>query len=217
MTIGNGGILGKNYSPSPLSGEGVWTLNEHSTYNLIGSWPIAVYETITVVASAQLQVTGNGTKELSIKKISGSNNWDAHAYCATPFTAPVTLEFKKNAAATDNGISYTMISWNTDPTTDASYTSLDYSAYPYRYDTYSVYNGSSQVLFSGAWDPNKTFYLTYLTNGTLNHYNGSTLLYTVNRGVQTVYFDTSFYSVNDFGAITNVKIMKKVWNGTKYI
>lgn len=219
MAVGNGGILGKANLATDSVAKGIWTLNEQSQYERIFSWPgKTVYETITVVASSQLLVQGNGTTELSIQKISGSNSWDAHAYSATPFTAPVTLEFKKNADTVDNGVSYTMISWNTDPTTDANYTSLDYASYPFRKNNYEVYHNSSQIISSGpAWSNLSTFYLTYLTDGTFNHYNGSTLLYSINRGSQTVYFDTSFYSVNSFGAITNVKIIKKVWNGTTYI
>jgi hypothetical protein len=218
MPIGNGGILGKVNTANNSFAQGIWTLNEQSDYERNISWPGKIlYEVITVVASAQLQVTGNGTRELSIQKISGSNSWDAHAYFNTPFTAPITLEFKKNAASSDNGVSYSMIGLNTDPLTNASYDTLDYAAYPYRSDQYSVYHNSSQVHFAGSWSTTSTFYLTYLTDGTMRHYNGPTLLYTVNRGSQTVYLDSSFYSVNAFGAFTNIKMIKRVWDGTKYI
>jgi hypothetical protein len=176
------------------------------------------YESLTYTASGNLTLTGNGTDNVSIFKTSGSSAWDNQAYSATAFTAPCTIEFNKQAGTTDNGSSYAMIGWNEDPTTDASYTSLDYAAYPHRTDTYSVYHNASQVLFSGAWSTANKFYIVYGTDGFIRHYNGSTLLYSVNYGSgKTVYVDSSFYSVNStFGGFSNLKVTKYAWNGTAY-
>jgi hypothetical protein len=177
------------------------------------------YEILNFVASGNLTVTNNGTTSVDVAKTSGSNSWDNHAYVATPFTAPITLEFNKQASTGDNGASYAMISLNEDPLTDASYSSLDYAAYPYRTDTYSVYHNNNQVLFSGAWNTALTFYITYRADGQLLHYNGSTQLYSVAWGAgKTVYIDSSFYSVNStFSRFFNIRAIKKVWNGTAYI
>lgn len=177
-----------------------------------------LYESLTYVASANITLTNNGTDSVNMFKTSGTSAWDNHCYSATPFTAPCTIEFDKQAAATDNGLSYAMIGWNADPTTNASYTSLDHASYPYRTDTYSVYNNGTQVLFSGAWSTSNKFYIVYGTDGYIRHYNGSTLLYSANYGIgQTVYVDTSFYSVNaTYGGFSNVRVRKSAWTGTNY-
>jgi len=185
------------------------------------SWVDALppqYESLTYVVSGNLTITGNGSQSVNIFKTSGSNSWDNQAYSTTPFTAPCTIEFNKEAGTTDNGVSYAMISWNADPTTNASYASLDHAAYPYRTDTYRVYNNGSSVLFSGAWSTANKFYLVYGTDGYIKHYNGSTLMYSVNYGTgQTVYVDSSFYSVNaTYGGFSNIKVIRAAWNGSSY-
>jgi hypothetical protein len=176
------------------------------------------YETLTFTASGNLTVTGNGTNNVSIFKTSGSSSWDNHAYSNTGFTAPCTLEFNKQAGSTDNGVSYAMMGWNADPTTDASYLSLDYASYPYRTGVYEVYNNGSQVLASGTWSTANKFYIVYGTDGFIRHYNGSTLLYTSpSYGTGTVYVDSSFYSVDaTFGGFSNIRVAKFAWNGTSY-
>jgi hypothetical protein len=223
----NGGIIGPLQFTTRNRASGIWSLQDQETNTRIGNFPgtsispiVSIdYEILTFIASGNLTVTNNGTNSVNVFKTSGSSSWDNHAYVNTAFTAPVTMEFNKLADPGDNGVSYAMISWNADPTTDASYTSLDYASYPYRTDAYSVYHNSSQVLFSGAWNTSSKFYLVYGTDGTIKHYNGSTLLGNFNYGAgQTVYVDSSFYSVNaTYGGFSNIRVIKKTWNGTAYI
>lgn len=173
---------------------------------------------LTFVTSGQTMVlTNNGTISVDMYK-SGSNTWDTQAYCLIPFTAPCTIEFNKTASAGDDGNSYVMIGWNTDPTADASYSSIDHASYPYRYDTYVVYNNGNYVGGYAAWDITKKFYLVYDTDGYIRHYNGSTLLYSVNYGTgTTVYIDSSFYVGNSTnGKLSNVRAIRRAWNGTQY-
>lgn len=176
------------------------------------------YETLNFVGNnGNLTITNNGTTSVDIAKTQGSNSWDTQAYVATGYTAPVTMEFNKLADSGDNGASYAMISWNADPTTDASYTSLDHASYPFMQNAYHVYNNGSNPLNTGAWSSASKFYLVYATNGFMYHYNGSTLLYSVNYGSGTVYLDTSFYAVNGtFSKFSNIRVIKKAWNGTAY-
>jgi hypothetical protein len=176
------------------------------------------YEALTFAASGSLTVTNNGTTSVDIAKTSGSNSWDSHAYASTAFTAPITVEFNKDAQGFDNGASYAMISLNEDPLTNASYDTLDYAAYPYRSDVYSVYHNGSQVHFSGSYNTAVKFYIVYATNGYIYHYNGSSLLYSVNWGTsKTVYIDSSFYAVNStYSRFYNIKAIRKAWNGTAY-
>lgn len=170
-----------------------------------------------ILTDSTLTATYNGPMA-SIFKTSGVNGWDKQAYSNISFTAPCTIEFNKLAATSDNGVSYAMIGWNSDPTTDANYSSIDWASYPYRTDNYSVYHNGSQLVFGGAWDPSKRFYIVYDVDGFIKHYNGSTLLASFNKGAgQTVYVDSSFYSPNStFGGFSNIRVVKRAWTGTFY-
>lgn len=178
-----------------------------------------VYENLTFTLSGNLVASGNGTTNVSIFKMSGSNAWDNHAYVSTGFTAPCTIEFNKWSANNDNGRSYAMIGWNTDPTTDPSYTSLDYCAYPYAMSGYYVYNNGTGINPGTTWNRNNKFYIVYGTDGYIRHYNGSSQVYNVNWGNSntTFYVDSSFYSVGaTFGGFSNIRVIKRAWNGTSY-
>lgn len=158
-------------------------------------------------------------QKLNITDINSGYQWDTSVYSLQPFTAPCTIEFNKNAGGPgDNGQGYAMIGWNDDPTTNSSFNTLDYASYPYRNDAYSVHHNGTEVNLAGAFDVNKKFYIVYGTDGFIRHYNGSTLLYSVNYGLnKTVYLDSSFYSVNTtFGFFANVKVARATWDGTAY-
>ena len=87
------------------------------------------YVNLNFTLSANLVARGNGTDLVSIFKMSGAFGWDNQAYSSQSFTAPCTIEFNKNSSYVDNTFNYAMIGWNEDPTTDASYTSIDYAWY----------------------------------------------------------------------------------------
>jgi len=176
------------------------------------------YQSIVYTATANVTLTNNGSSAVTMFKNADNGVWNGEVRSTDSFTAPCTIEFSKQAAATDNGVSYAMIGWNEDPTANTSYTTLDYASYPYTSNTYSVYHNGTQVLFSGAWDPTKRFYVVYDTDGFIRHYNGSTLLYSVNYGVgKTVFVDSAFYSVNaTTGGFTNVQVSRSSWNGAGY-
>jgi hypothetical protein len=179
------------------------------------------YERVFFVGNnGNLTLTGNGTRSVSVFKTAGTSSWDTHVYTPQSFTAPCTIEYNKMAAipSGDNGLSYTMIGWNPDPTTNANYNTIDHASYPYNISFYQVYSNGSLVHNSGVWDPSKKFYIVYAANGYMYHYNGSTLLYSVNYGTGVaVHVDTSFYSVsNIYGGYSNIRVIKKAWNGTSY-
>ena len=155
---------------------------------------------------------------VDIFKTSGGNSWDRQAYSLIPFTAPCTIEFNKQAAVGDNTLSYAMVAWNEDPETNASFNSLDHASYPYQTNAYSVYNNGSQVLNTGSWSTSEKFHIVYNIDGTIKHYNGSTLLYSANYGTgKTVYVDSSFYSPNStYGGFSNLKVTRRAWDGNQY-
>lgn len=201
-------MLLERYFPSePVS---LWTGPRQSTL---------IYENLTFILSGNLVASGNGTTNVSIFKMSGAAAWDNQAYTQQGFTPPVTLEFNKWCANFDNGRSYAMIGWNTDPTTDASYTSIDYASYPFTQDRYEIYNNNTYINPSKTFDKYQKFYLTYKTDGTLEHYNGSSLLYSVNTGSTVQRFiDSSFYSVGAmFGGFSNIRVIRRIWNGSVYL
>ena len=175
---------------------------------------------LNYIVDSYLTLTESDNFTVDIFKTSGGPSWNAQMYSLLEFTAPCTIEFNKQAAVSDNNLSYAMIAWNEDPTTNASYTSLDHASYPFQTSAYSVYNNGSQVTPSpgGSWSTLETFYLVYNTDGTIKHYNGSTLLHSVAYGTgKTVYVDSSFYSVNStYGGFSNLKVTRRAWNGSEY-
>lgn len=178
-----------------------------------------VYETLNFVSSGNTTVTGNGTTTASIFKTSGTNAvWDNQAYINTAYLAPCTIEFNKQAGATDNSASYAMIGWNSDPTTNASYDTLDHASYPYMTNNYYTYNNGAGSSPGAAWDPAQKFYIVYGLDNTIKHYNGSTLLYTAAITAGTfMYLDSAYYNVNGTtGGFTNIRICKRAWNGLGY-
>ena len=150
---------------------------------------------------------------------SGTAGWNRQFYSTQSFTAPCTIEYRKKAGVTDNSASYAMIGWNVDPLSDSSYLSMDYAGYPYRQDQFQIYNNGSFINPNKTWNAAEKLYIVYNTDGILNHYNGSNLLYSVNYGTgKTVYVDTSIYSSSHiFGGFYRVRVTKKIWNGTNYV
>lgn len=212
-------IVGAGGAAVPNSTIGVGNKGTNSSVpNATAPEFTVTYETMTYVATSNVTLTNNGTQDVTMFKTADNNSWNGEVRSTVAFTAPCTIEFSKQAAATDNAASYAMIGWNQDPTANTSYTSLDYCAYPYTSNTYSVYHNGTQVHFSGVWDVNQRFYVVYDTDGFIRHYNGSTLLYSVSYGQNIpVYVDSSFYSVNStFGGFSNVKVTRSSWNGTTY-
>lgn len=177
------------------------------------------YASLTYTFSSNVTLTGNGTQDVTMFKNANNGSWNGQVYSLEKFSAPCTIEFLKNAASGDNGVSYAMIGWNSDPTTNADYNTLDHASYPYRTDSYQVYNNGTNTLNSGTWETNKRFYVVYDTDGYIRHYNGGTLLYTANYGTGiTVYVDSSFYSVDaTYGGFTGVKVSRQSWNGSSYV
>lgn len=177
-----------------------------------------IYELITMLTEGSgVSISRNGTDNLEITKTSSNNSWGGGFHTSQGFSAPVTMEFKKRASASDNGASYLMVGWNVNPTGNSSYDSIDHAAYPYQQNQYVVYdNGNNSN--HGAWDENKTFYLTFTRNGRIEHWNGNTLLYSSNYNPATVYVDGSIYSANaTWATLRDFRIMKAQWNGTTYV
>lgn len=178
------------------------------------------YENLTFTVTAGVTMFGNGTTMVDIEKsTTGDNSWNAQAYTTQGWPAPFTLEFVKLFPdnATDNSRSYTMVSLNTDPTTDANYTSLDYCSYPYVSNNYQVYHNGAFTGTNLSHSGSLKYYIVYAIDGFIYHYNGSNLLYSANTGSSTTlrYIDSSLYSHGH--GIRRVRGIRRQWNGQTYV
>ena len=188
------------------------------------------YETFTITrhstAGTTLSITGNGTDNItSVYKNSGSNGWDTGFYTPT-FTAPITFEFNKTAASSDNSVSYIQIGITDTPTTTAASgnqsSNTDYYFYSYYTSAYNIGSGKGLSTSNGSsWDINKKHYIVYKTNGDLEFWNGNDLKYSVpSWGMgKTVRFETSHHinSSTLTNQMTNLRLKRREWDGTKYI
>lgn len=176
------------------------------------------YQTVNFIGvGGNLSVTGNNSDRVSIAKVSGANSWNNEARTDQIYFAPVTVEFDTQASVGDNGASYKMFGWNTDPTTDVSYSSIDHASFPYRQDTYVVYD-NNVAINTIPWDQSQKFYLVYTDTGLIQHWNGDVKLYEAAYNPGLVALDSSFYSPNSFwSAINNIRIRPAMWNGSTYI
>jgi hypothetical protein len=194
----------------PSTSVSTWLPNNPPTY--------LQYETLNFTLSGNLVARGNGTDLVSIFKMSGAFGWDNQAYSSQSFTAPCTIEFNKNASYVDNTFNYAMIGWNEDPTTNASYDSIDHASYPCNMNAYVIYNNGAGIGALPVWTSLSKFYIVYTADGFNKHYNGATLLYSAAYATgKTVYVDSSFYSNSaGTGGFSNIRVIKKAWNGTSY-
>ena len=189
------------------------------------------YETFTITkhtnASTNLSITGNGTDNItSVYKNSGGNGWDTGFYTPT-FTAPITFEFNKTAAAngSDNSVSYIQIGITDTPTVAAQsgnmISNTDY--YFSAHYTSAYYMGSGKGLSTShgpAWDITKKHYIVYKTNGNIEFWNGNDLKKTITWGTgKSVNFQTSHHINNSTltNQMTNLRMKRREWDGTKYI
>lgn len=176
------------------------------------------YEVMTYLTT-NVTVDNNGTTSATFRKTGGSQQtWDAQAYSLTPFQAPCTIEFTKNAPATWQDDSASMIGWNVDPQSNASYTSIDEAAYPQITNSFYVYRNGNGTTINQSWSSSIRLYIVYDVDGFVRYYNGSTLLFTSNYGAgKTVYVDSSIWGTYANCFLINVKVSKWSWNGTEYV
>lgn len=119
-----------------------------------------------------------------------SGSWGAQAYSRESYKGGALVTFKP--AQNNDAI---MIGLNTDPATNASYTSIDYAIYLTTSGTVLIYeNGSSRGTFSSSYAVGDTFAVHY-DGVTVRYYHNGTLLREVEAGYNlTMYVDSSFAS-----------------------
>jgi len=138
-------------------------------------------------------ITPSFTSPGTFTKTSGTNSvWDSQIYSTEGYTTNV---FVSCSAAQTNG--WIMWGLNSDPTTDASYSSLDYSFYFVGDGTLRIYESNVDVNYSGTYVA--TDVLTIIYDGTnISYFKNNTLVRRVARAYSTtkLYLDSSFYTLN---------------------
>jgi hypothetical protein len=170
--------------------------------------------------SANLTFTNNGSTSVTVHKTSGSAAWDTSAFLPRGLVAPVTIEFTKQAPASDDGTAYSMIGFTRNPLPSVSYTDIDYALYQYTTSIYEpVLLGAGQGnQGTGTWATSARHYIVYTTSGRIRFFAGSTQRYDVFWAVgHTVFLDIAFYSVNSTSGYSNIRVINREWNGTAYV
>jgi hypothetical protein len=136
-------------------------------------------------------VTGN-----RIEKVGGASSWDSDCYSSDAHTngAYVSFTFPQN----DKSI---IIGLNTDPTTDQSYTSIDYSWYGNSAGNYDIYESGTPKSVTGAYSAGDIFTITYDGSTVRYYHNGVEKRSVAASAGLTFYLDSSF---NAPGGIADV-------------
>ena len=138
----------------------------------------------TLVNSGGMFVSAGG----NVTKAIAGNPWDSSVYSATGATGPVSVNF--TAVRTANNV---MVGLNTDPTTDTSYTSIDYAFYLNSGTLQAYQNGSAGPML-GNFAAGDNFSLSYDGTGHVNFIQNGKTIYSVAAAItQPLYADTSFW------------------------
>jgi phage minor structural protein len=123
-----------------------------------------------------------------IRKSSGSG-WDESARTIEGYVGGAFLSFK--AAQTNNSI---MVGLNSDPTTNVSYTSIDYAMYIRGDGNVGIYENGSYITTNGPYAIGDSFVIVYDGFSVKYYHNGNLLREKTVSPDLMLYVDTSFSS-----------------------
>lgn len=166
---------------------------------------------ISDLTSGNIQIVGGTSRGgvvvkkdyyVTIQKTSGSNNnWDdSQAYSTNGYIDRILISAK--AAQTN---AYIMFGLNSDPKTNASYTSLDYAWYfnGSPSEAYIYENGVPTGVNYGSYTTDTILSIIY-ENGIIKYYKDGSLVRSVPRlAGLPLYFDSSIYTLNASFYLTN--------------
>lgn len=116
--------------------------------------------------------------------------WDSQAYSTEGYVGGAFLSFKP--AYTDKAV---MMGLNSDPATDAHYSSLDYAIYVSS-GSFNIYENGVNIGNFGAYAANDVFAIVY-DNSSVKYYHNGNLVRTVSSTANLKLFvDSCFYSGN---------------------
>lgn len=136
---------------------------------------------------------------VTIRKTLGVNGvWDAQAYSTNGYVDRILISAKP--AQTN---AYIMFGLNSDPKTDASYTSLDYAWYFYNDGTLFIWENNQNKGSYGLYTTDTILSIIY-ENGFIKYYKDGSLVKNTPRPVGLpLYFDSSMHNLNSEFYLTN--------------
>lgn len=171
-----------------------------ATEDLSAVTPYSYTIPAVVDVNAALNLIGRGVTVNSnnVFKSAGTSAWDSDVYSLQGYTNGAFVSFQPAQA----GLAL-MIGLNTDPTTDSSYTSLDYAMYCMAAGTLQVYNNGTLAFTGGAYAAGDKLLVAY--DGAFVRYlqNGAVIFQQPAPPNLSLFLDSSFFDPQ--AAATNVQ------------
>ena len=141
----------------------------------------SLIETLSVSSTGGMTVAGN-----TFTKTSGTADWNAQVFSTDSYVGGAYVRFSPLQTTAS-----LMVGLNTDPTADASYSSIDYCIYLAGSEVY-VYESGSGYSMSTSYTVNDVFAVTY-DGSNIKYYKNGIVLRTVQVSITSpLYLDSSF-------------------------
>ena len=151
---------------------------------------------VTTISLGTTNVTQSGN---TVVKTGGpGSSWDAQAYSKESYTLGAFCSFRADSTG-----HYIMAGLNTDPTTDASYSSIDYAIYMLVGGQVRIYESGADIGAFSTYAVGDIFSVTY-DGSNIRYYQNGTLLRSVAVTITSpLYFDSSLYYIGS--SISQIK------------
>lgn len=137
----------------------------------------------------------------SAGKVAGAESiWDSGVYSTEGYTRGVFVSFKPNQVSHN-----LMVGLNTDPITDANFSSIDYAWYCSSVGNIDIYeSGISKIGLTNTYTVNDTFSITY-DGYFVRYFKNGVLIRSVARNLGSpLYLDSSFHANKANAQISNI-------------
>ncbi|MEQ1685446.1 MAG: phage tail protein [Burkholderiaceae bacterium] len=138
---------------------------------------------LVLVARGNCVVVGN-----TAQKVGGTNDWNSDVYSRDSYTGGAFA-----SAVPEQNDHRSMFGLNSDPTTDQSYTSLDYAFYFVSDGTLEIYESGLMIGTFGSYSAGDVFVVTYDGANVVYMKNGTVLRTVASAPGRTFFWDSSFY------------------------
>lgn len=169
-----------------LNGRGNWSEWKpavHQAQAITGSQAQADLVLVAHGTTAALLVRGN-----TVKRITATGSWDAGVHSKAPLRGACAIGFSCASPSF-------MVGLNTDPTTDASYTSIDYAWFCENSGNSQIYESGSLKVATVAHAAGDAYRIIY-TGSAVQYWQNATLVREVTAPANVVfYLDSSFITV----------------------
>jgi hypothetical protein len=177
---------GKSYTQND---KGVWVLDTNASDT--STFSVLTWQGM----SKGIEVLNAGTIiRMNDNTLSGS--WDKHVYSAESYFGDVIFSFKMKEL--DGGSNHAMIGLNTDPATDADYSSIDYAFY-INDGTIRIYESGTDAGAFGTFNVNSVYSISRKGTDIIYSQDNTELRRVTNASYTgNVYVDSSFHSMIEF-------------------